>query len=207
MVTFLRDEGNPALIRIDMEPEPASFDSSVRVPGLAFLSRVPRPTTKQFKKREFWKLALSDLKTAYRSICAYSCVWIPGNCSVDHFQPKHIRPDLAYEWSNYRLAHDRINSNKGESTEVLDPFHIQTGWFILDIATLWVIPEPSLQQHVKEPVQKTINILRLNDDQWVQMRFEILRSYLDRELTLIYLQRTYPFIAAEIQRQGVQPKG
>jgi hypothetical protein len=76
----------------------------------------------------------------------------------------------------------------------------------LDIATLWVKPEPTLQPKVKGPVQRTIDRLRLNDDQWVQMRFDLLDFYMNRELTLAYLQAKYPFIAAEIQRQGVQPK-
>ena len=125
---------------------------------------------------------------------------------MDHFLPKRARPDLAYEWTNYRLAHDRINSNKGDSTDVLDPFHIQTGWFTLDIATLWIKPEASLHPNVKGPVQRTIDVLRLNDDQWVQMRFDLLNSYMNKELTIAYLQAKYPFMAAEIQRQGVQPK-
>ena len=146
------------------------------------------------------------MKIAYNSICAYSSFWMPGNCSVDHYHPKSARPDLAYEWTNYRLAHDKINLNKGDSTDVLDPFTIQAGWFVLDVATLWVRPEPALQANVKAAVQKTIDVLKLNEDQWVQMRFAIFTSYLNKELTLTYLQRTYPFIAAEIQRQGVQPK-
>jgi hypothetical protein len=194
------------VIRVAPQPEPAGFDAKVRVPGRAFLARVPNPNGKQFAKKQFWKEALQDLKTAYNSICAYSCIWIPNNYSVDHFEPKTTRPDLAYEWTNYRLVHDRINSNKGDYTDVLDPFHIQTGWFILDIATLWVKPEPTLQPNVKRPVQATIDRLRLNDDQWVQMRFELLNSYMNRELTIGYLQSKYPFMASEIQRQGVQPK-
>lgn len=206
MVTFLGNEGNNNLIKVDPQPEPADFDNKVRLPGSVFLARVARPTRRQFKKHDFWKAGLSDLKAAYRNICAYTSVWIPNNCSVDHFLPKSSRPDLAYEWSNFRLAHDRINSIKGDSTDVLDPFYIQTGWFTLDIATLWVNPDPSLQTKVKMPVQDTIDILRLNDDQWVQMRFEVLSSYLNRELTLSFLQRLYPFIATEILRQGVQPR-
>jgi hypothetical protein len=69
-----------------------------------------------------------------------------------------------------------------------------------------VRPEPALQPNLKISVQRSIDILRLNDDQWVQMRFEIFTNYLNRELTLTYLLGKYPFVAAEIQRQGVQPK-
>ena len=194
------------MIPVAPKPEPASFNLRVRTRGQAYLASVPRPTAKQFKKKQFWKAALPEMKIAYNSICAYSSFWMPGNCSVDHYHPKSARPDLAYEWTNYRLAHDKINLNKGDSTDVLDPFTIQAGWFVLDVATLWVRPEPALQANVKAAVQKTIDVLKLNEDQWVQMRFAIFTSYLNKELTLTYLQRTYPFIAAEIQRQGVQPK-
>jgi hypothetical protein len=194
------------LIPVVLQAEPPQFEAKVRAPGRSFLARVPAPTSKQFKGKDFWKLALPDLKTAYSSICAYSCVWMPSNCSVDHFQPKSVRPDLAYEWSNYRLAHDKINCNKGNSTAVLDPFFIQAGWFVLDFATLWVRPDNALQRNVKASVQKTIDVLRLNDEQWVQIRFELYKSYLDGELGIAFLQRNYPFIAAEVRRQNVAPK-
>lgn len=206
MAAFCRDEGGSVLIPVAPKPEPASFNAKVRTPGQAFLASVPTPMAKQFKKKQFWKAALPDMKTAYNSVCAYSSFWMPGNCSVDHFHPKSARPDLAYEWTNYRLAHDKINMNKADSTDVLDPFTIQAGWFVLDVATLWVRPEPALQATLKAAVQKTIDVLKLNEDQWVQMRFAIFTSYLNKELALSYLQRTYPFIAAEIQRQGIQPK-
>jgi hypothetical protein len=171
-----------------------------------FLRRVPRPTGEQFKRKSFWKNALPQLKTAYNNVCAYSSCWVPNSGSVDHFYPKSTHPHLAYEWSNYRLAHDRINSNKGDSADVLDPFHIQPGWFILDTATLWVKPEPSLPASIGTAVQRTIDVLRLNDDAWVQIRFDVFREFLDREVMLGFLQRRYPFIAAEIVRQVVQPK-
>jgi hypothetical protein len=194
------------MIPVTPQPEPSNFAATVRAPGQAFLRRAPNPTREDFKRNNFWKAALPQLKAAHSSICAYSSCWVPNNCSVDHFQPKSTHPHLAYEWSNYRLAHDRINSNKGDSADVLDPFHVQLGWFILDTATLWVKPEPSLPAPITAAVQRTIDILRLNDDTWVQMRFEVFREYLDREIMLGFLQRRYPFIAAEINRQGVQPK-
>ena len=194
------------MIPVALQPEPSGFDMAVRRPGQAFLRRVPRPTSEQFKGKNFWKEALPGLKAAYRSICAYSSCWVPSSCSVDHFQPKATQPQLAYEWSNYRLADAKINSNKGNSSRVLDPFHIQPGWFILDLATLWVKAEPTLPAAVSGAVQTSISVLRLNDDDWVQMRFEIFRRYLDGDCTIAFLERCYPFIASEINRQQVQPK-
>lgn len=184
-------------------PEPADFAVKVRRPGQTYLAKVPAPNQSQFKKHNYWKFALDSLKTAYGSVCAYSSFWLPSNCSVDHFQPKSLSPDLAYEWTNYRLANDKINVNKGNSIEILDPFYIQDGWFILDFATLWVTPEPSLSANIKKPIQKSIEVLRLNDDPWVKMRFEIFTSYLKGDTKLPFLLKYYPFIAAEIQRQNI----
>ncbi len=184
--------------------EPGNFDTTVRRPGQAFLRRVPRPNSDQFKKKNYWKEALPHLKTAYRSICAYSSCWVPSSCSVDHFHPKTTHPALAYEWSNYRLSDAKINNNKGNSADVLDPFHIQQGWFILDIATLRVKPEPTLSAPILAAVERTITILRLNDDDWVQIRFEIFSQYRNGECAIGFLQKS--FMASEISRQQVQPK-
>lgn len=194
------------MIPVMSQPEPADFVTKVRSPGQAFLRRFPRPTREQFKKKSFWKEALPQLAAAYKNICAYSSCWIPNNYSVDHYRPKSTHPHLAYEWSNYRLAHDRMNSNKGDSADVLDPFHIQPGWFTLDLATLWVRPEPSLPRNIGTAVQRSIDVLRLNDDMWVRMRFAVFREFLNREIMIGFVQRYYPFMAAEISRQGVQPK-
>lgn len=206
MVTLCRDEGGASVIPVIQKPEPSVFNAKVRIPGQAFLARVPRPNSDQFKTKQFWKDALPELKTAYGSVCAYSSFWVPGNSSVDHFLPKSVRPDLAYEWTNYRLALDKMNFNKANRTDVLDPVTIQAGWFVLDSASLFVKPEPALQANVKVAVDTTIRALRLNDDMWVQMRFAVFTSYLNSELTLTYLHRHYPFIASEIRRQGIQPK-
>jgi hypothetical protein len=194
------------VIPVAPRPEPPNFAADVRAPGQAFLRGVPSPNALQFKKNNYWKAALPPLVVAYRGICAYSALWAPTQCTVDHYLPKSTHPHLAYEWTNYRLALDKINNNKGDSPDVLDPFNIQPGWFILDLATLWVAAEPSLPAPVSTAVLTTIGILKLNDDPWVQIRFEVLRSYLDREVTLAFLEKKYPFIAAEVQRQNIRPK-
>jgi hypothetical protein len=125
--------------------------------------------------------------------------------SVDHFQPKSTYPNLAYEWSNYRLAHQKINSYKGDKTGILDPFHIQPGWFILDFANSHVKPNPATNHATQAAVQHTITVLRLNtDDALVQMRFSLVRNYSKNFITMDFLDGHYPFIAEELKRQGVQ---
>jgi hypothetical protein len=131
-------------------------------------------------------------------------MWIPSGYSLDHFRPKHRYPNLAYEWSNYRLAMDIVNNSKGNSEVSLDPFLVTNGWFILDKATLWVKSEPTLADAIRTRVQGTINALKLNHDRLVRMRFQILRGYMDGKQRLDSIQEKYPFIAAEIMRQGIK---
>jgi hypothetical protein len=125
--------------------------------------------------------------------------------SVDHFEPKSSNPSLAYEWKNYRLSHHKINNYKGDKTGILDPFHIQPGWFILDFANCHVKPNLTTSKAIQDSVTHTINVLRLNlDDALVQMRFSLIRSYSKSYITLDFLEAHYPFIAVELKRQHMQ---
>ena len=133
---------------IDSTARTTNFTTDVRAPGAIFLRSTPRPTNEQFKKHRYWSLCLPDLKNSYRSLCAYSCLPINTQGSVDHYLPKSAYPRHAYEWSNFRLCMDRINNYKGDSQLVLDPFVAKTDWFQLDLATLFVQPNPSLQKLV-----------------------------------------------------------
>lgn len=203
VVILCPPEGSETLIPVTSQPQPANFEATVGIPGRDFLRRNPTPAT--FKGSEFWKLCLDDLRTAYRGICAYCCLWVPSLCSVDHFAPKSSSPHLAYEWSNYRLAHQKVNSYKGNSTDVLDPFHIQEGWFILDFSNCFVKPNPTTPQPVQDQVTNTIAILRLNTDETlVQSRFFIVRAYSKGRCDMDFLDECYPFIATELKRQGLR---
>jgi hypothetical protein len=123
--------------------------------------------------------------------------------SVDHFLPKSTYPLVAYDWGNFRLAHSKINSYKGNTVGILDPFNIQPGWFILDFANSYVKPNPNESQAVRDRVTRTINVLRLNsDDTLVQFRFSLVRNYSKNLITLDFLDLHYPFISAELKRQG-----
>jgi hypothetical protein len=202
MVALCQTEGSNRLIRVAEQPAPADFDTKVGNPGRTFLKRSPSPPN--FKGMDLWKASLGDLRKAYKGICAYCCLWVPSSCSVDHFHPKTARPDLAYEWSNYRLAHQKLNSYKGESTEVLDPFHIENSWFTLDFANCFVKPNAALPEALQGQVVRTIEILRLNrDETLVQQRFDLLRDY-SKGFPMDILEERYPFIAAELKRQGLQ---
>ena len=194
------------MIPVIFQPEPADFALKIRQPGNNFIRLCARPTAKDFKRKPLWKSALADMKKSYGSICAYTSMYITSDASIDHFLPKSSHPHLAYEWTNYRLAISKINTNKGDSRDVLDPFTIQPGWFILDIASLHIRPNSLLPSQVSLAIQKTIDILKLNAEEWVEIRFEILNHYLNGDIQIGFLEKKYPFIALEVKRQAVNPR-
>jgi hypothetical protein len=193
------------LIPVARQPEPATFAARVRTPGRAFLRANPRPTRDDWKKARFWDQCLVDLRSSYRNICSYCCLYVPMESSVDHFQPKSLSPHLAYEWNNYRLSHSKINSYKANKVGILDPFTIQPGWFILDFANCFVKPNPITLHVVQQQVSHTITELRLNsDDTLVQFRFSLVKNYSKDFITMEFLEAHYPFVAIELKRQGIQ---
>ena len=192
------------MIPVEEQPEPADFSPRVREPGAAFLKQVPRPAN--WKNREYWQRALADLYEAYDGTCAYSAHWIPcdtGVATVDHFIPKSVGPQLAYEWRNYRLASLRMNARKGNHQDVLDPFELELNWFFLDFPSLLVKPNPVLSASQAEQVISTIERLKLNDEICISARQHWIRGFCNGGINFNYLKRDAPFIAYELERQDL----
>lgn len=191
------------MISVVPQPEPPNFNSDVREPGNRLIRRNQKIAGKNIKN--YWKKISSDLHASYQGICAYTCMYIMPPGSVDHFLPKAKHLNLAYEWSNYRLASQRVNQHKSDSADVIDPFNIQPGWFVLDFPSCLVCPGDRLSKLVEEQIEKTINVLKLNDDDTlVQERCDMMLMYTDGEVELGFLSRRYPFLALEIERQNIQ---
>lgn len=193
------------MIHVKLAPEPSSFDESVRKPGNRFLTKTPHPSNKEFNKNNYWKRAIRDLEAAYKRICAYSCSYLASQTSIDHFQPKSKFPLLAYEWSNYRLASPRLNQYKADHTNILDPSEIANGWFTLDFPSCLVLPGKEIPSKIKAKVERTISVLKLNDDDsLVQNRCDLMVLYAQGDISINFLLERYPFLAMEIHRQGIQ---
>jgi hypothetical protein len=195
------------MIRLHLQPEPQDFDTLVRVPGETFLKKHPNPTTRQWKSRAYWRRILPDLHNAYKGICAYSCHWIPydtGHDTVEHFQPKAVVPTQAYEWNNYRLVCGTLNGRKG-TDNVLDPFGIQDGWFILDFPSLLVKPGQNLTTSIRQEILQTIERLGLNDEgTCLRARARYVKCFCTGVFPFQHLIEEAPFIAREIQRQNLR---
>ncbi len=197
------------MIRVICQPEPSNFESTVRRPGIQFLKAcnlaLGQSTPSKFEWRPLWRLALEDLYDSYDGICAYLGIkmeFSQGGVSVDHFEPKHTNPFRAFDWDNFRLTSSRMNSRKGRSQDVLDPFQIQNGWFEIDFTTGRVKANQDIDLQIQNQVKQTIKRLRLNDMRSKKQRIQFLDRWLAKKINLEVVKEDAPFIYMEILRQG-----
>lgn len=182
------------MIRVLSQPEPSEFEEQVRRPGrAALLELVGDPTAPKRtgprrarvadriadippdKLPDLWTRSLPELRKAYRNVCAYLGMKIhgaTGAATIDHFAPKSKHQELAYEWSNYRLAAKQVNANKGWHEDVFDPFEIEDGWFALRVGSFEVVPADSLDAPTRVKVEATIQRLKLNEPTFRDARQE-----------------------------------
>lgn len=197
------------MIRVAPAPEPPLFDEQVRRPGLALIAKLAAEAGSEEaiplrQLRPYWRLALDDLQAGYNHICAYLSVRISragGSPSVDHMVAKSKAWNLAYEWSNYRLACSLMNARKGVA-DILDPFEIGDGWFALELVAFQVVPGRGLPANVHDRVAETIATLGLSDGVCCETRAEYAQAYWDGDLSFSRLERCAPFVAKELERQG-----
>ena len=192
------------MIPVVRKPEPDDFAQRVRQPGQTFLAGNSPQSSREFEP--YWRRVKRDLHEAYDNICAYTCIYLVSG-TVDHFLPKSRYPLLAYEWDNYRLASNIVNQNKSDSIGLLDPFKIEDGWFALDFPTCYVVIGDQMPNHLRNKAKQTIGVLKLNSNQFAQLRFRIIKSFWNRDLDWRTLQRRYPFLASELERQNLRNRG
>ena len=168
------------------------------------MKRTPHPTSSDFRKHNYWKRAMKNLQAAYSDACAYTTRRLMGDGTIDHFLPKTKCPHLAYDWENYRLARQKVNQCKGNTTEVVDPFKIKIGWFVLNVPSCLVQPGKELNVVLRKRINSTINVLQLNADSLVQERCDFLVDLADGHVTMEFLDRFYPFLSSEVKRQDIE---
>jgi hypothetical protein len=198
------------MIHVVPQPEPHVFDAKVRRPGRRFLRKTPNPSSKEFAAHSYWRKVLDLLHESYKGICAYSCHWIPydtGSDTVEHFLCKKNHPPRAYEWSNYRLVCATLNGRKGDFDDVLDPFLVEDGEFVLGFPSLLVVPSAKLNPGKQTRVQRTIDRLQLNDEgTCLKSRIKWISDYCGDHISFEHLRAHAPFIALELERQALTAK-
>ena len=219
------------MIPVALAAEPASFEKTVRLPGLSaideFVGRPPRLKRRGPKRSPiaatedkippdmfppFWRLALDEMLDRYDRRCAYLAMYIhhaTGSPTVDHVLPKSYAWQLVYEWTNYRLCAAIINSKKSDLLNLIDPFEIETGWFELDLTTFHVVRGQTAPaaQHAK--IDATLPVLNQRDC-WKEREEYVFRYRLgptNKGIDLTYLEDRAPFVARELRRQEKLERG
>jgi hypothetical protein len=191
------------MIRVVEVNEPAIFDARVRSPGMAYLNSLPSVDEAKTGEHPYWRRILRQLHDSYGGICAYTSHWIPydtGNDTVEHFVPKSVFPSLAYEWSNYRLVCGRLNGRKKDFQDVIDPFDIVPGMFILEFPSLFIVAGTGLSPSQQSMILSTIKRLKLNDSRTIDMRLQFIQDLLKDHVTVQYVEERAPFLASEMFR-------
>jgi hypothetical protein len=195
------------MIPVVKQREPEDFNKKVRMPGQVFLKNNPSPNSVQFQRHNYWKHIREDLYQQYKNICAYTGEWFPWpSASVDHFVPKSIEPQLAYEWDNYRLTTKNMNNIKADKIGIIDPFEVQFGWFVMIFPACAVKSCNNLNERDKKKINDTICILELNSSERIEKRYGIISNYISKDISFDSLRKNYPYIAYELERQGLREK-
>jgi hypothetical protein len=146
-------------------PEPADFDAECRQKGKTWLAAQrlagKRPKTSNYPN--YWATYENDLATAFQQRCGWWAMWIAEG-AVEHFLSKKNRPDLAYEWSNYRYIAGSVNGSKGtHDDKVLDPFEVQSGWFEVLLPSMQLVVTTLLPTHFSARAEFTLKQLKLRN--------------------------------------------
>jgi hypothetical protein len=195
------------MTHIVKQQEPETFNEKVRIPGRNFLKTYPFPNSRQLQEHNYWKNIKDDLSQLYKHICAYTGEWVyKESASVDHFMPKSKYPQLAYEWDNYRLTTKEMNNIKGDKVDLIDPFDVQIGWFVLVLPGCDIKPCETLNEIDRNKINYTINVLKLNSDKRSENRSIIIQDYINNGCPFDSLKKRYPYIACELERRDLQTK-
>lgn len=181
-------------------PEPAAFDELCRKKGQAWLTRNPQHS----RPRDFWSPFRHDLADGFNNRCGYGAMWIPSG-TVDHFISCHQDRNLTYEWSNFRYLDGWINSakNKRQTSQLLDPFDVQDGWFEIDLPSLQLKLTDAIPPEDRARAEYTLRNLPLRDDERIlRQRRSWYELYQQGALSLEGLRQRAPLIAAAVEKQA-----
>ena len=128
-----------------------------------------------------WRNFHDDLRNVFWGLCGY-CEDITSG-EVDHFQPKHLYPDLVYSWTNWIYAcHDCNQAKhwKWPSGGYVDPcaksdIEQPERYFKFDTLTGEILPNDGLSSLDHTRARETIYDLKLNARHHLQKRTVWLR--------------------------------
>jgi hypothetical protein len=126
--------------------------------------------------------------------------------TVDHYLSFRSRPDLAYEWGNYRYASGPLNASKQNAdATVLDPYEVRDGWFEILLPSLQMRVTDVVPAALRAKAEFTLQRLKLRDgERIIRWRQSWYRMYREGKLTLDGLREVAPLIAAAVEAQTLR---
>lgn len=186
---------------------PEGFDRDVRDKGNKWLAAHPTGRPKDYWNEydNKYKFKLAD---AFADLCAYSAQKLNQPGTVDHFVSIKEDRSRAYDWKNYRYAAGWLNSSKQSgkkellSTQILDPFEVQDGWFEMHLPSLQVCVTDAYPPELREKANFTLDRLHLRDDErLVRFRRSWLKKYQAGRADLDLVEEHIPLLGRALRNQ------
>ena len=102
------------------------------------------------------------------------------------------------------MARKKVNGFKNNEIGIVDPFDMQNDWFVLHFDDFWIRPAEDVENAIKSKIQRTIEVLQLNSEEFIDERVGLIRDLRDEHITLDFLDDYYPFISNQIRDQDYQ---
>jgi hypothetical protein len=192
------------MIRVPRVPKPRRYDREVKQPGDAWL----RANKRAKRPKDLWSPFLPYLADGFSNLCGYAAMLDPTGGTVDHYLSFRSRPDLTYDWTNYRFASQFLNaSKKTADDEVLDPHLVGDGWFEILLPSLQLCATDKVPARYRAKADQTLRRLKLQDgEKVIRWRRRFYELYQRGRIDLEGLRELAPLIAAAVERQAAARK-
>ena len=186
------------MIAVRALAEPVGFDARCRRPGGRW--QIANPAAS--RPKPLWIPFTQELAAGFADLCGYCAMLDPTGGTVDHYLSAKARPDLTYEWGNFRFANQAMNARtKNADAQVLDPYEVGVGWFEISLPSLQLQVTAVVPSSQRSRAEYTLDRLGLRDgERVVRARRRWLALYEAGELTLNGLKQCAPLIAEAVVR-------
>jgi hypothetical protein len=189
------------VIRVPRRKAPHGFKERVAAPGKAWLAR-----NKGRRKGlpAYWSRVKDDVIAAFSQRCAYTAMWLSHDGEIDHFVSIDEDPRKAFRWDNLRYAAAWINRSKQNipSSQLLDPFEVEDGWFEIVLPSLELRVTDRCPVHLRPRAELMLDRLGLRSGpQVMRSRRAFYAQYRSGRAKLEYLDDYAPLIARAIRKQ------
>lgn len=178
--------------------KPNDYDSTKQL-GDAWLRANPGAR----RPKPLWLPFLKHLEEGFSSLCGYAAMLDPTGGTVDHYLSWSKRPDLAYEWTNFRFVSATINASKRTADDaVLDPYVVMSGWFEILLPSLQMCVTDKVPAEQRAIAEFTLKRLKLRDgERIIRWRRHWYEKYQEGKLDLDGLRDWAPLIADAVVRE------